>query len=224
LHGDINWDVDFTAQGFAPEMHAVTVENGSNQFSTTSLETRFHTLNVPLGNVSGHWYGLPSSRLALNEAHKVQTDVSSGTKSQNAYVCQGAPADVTIHLPDAFGSAGVQTYATSPAALFEFSWDAYPTATMYVMGVYSQDYTVSWTGVVSPGWLGARATYDYRQPRLSALAGWSSAWDLPSSGTFPWYVGAGVASNGVLGFLGNCLGSDGMRGGVALESNQIDVP
>jgi len=230
---NVTKNLDFAAEGVAAVPHALSLANVDATWTTnvySRMETALGTVADFAGGDSTQWLALPVAQIQANDLHSV--DVlsvdSSATKSREVTRYVTTPADLSLTLPADLGAVGAQTYVTSPTALVEFNWDAYPSATAYQMTTGSA--FVFSTITTSTGWLGSSAQYDYRQPDLTALPGWSSSWSPPGKTMFFWKLAAVSSSRGIPGVLFEpyvlrpTAALDGSTVQRAQRSGSIDVP
>jgi hypothetical protein len=231
--GNTTRNVDFASAGFAPESHAISLNNidGTwtvNGSSSSSLITATGT-RIVLGSSATAWLAFPAGQTRPDDLYLISISANKSGNWRRASRFVGTPADLSLDMPSAdISNASASAVVTSPSPMIEFTWDADPSADVYILHFDGAAYL--WDAYVSPGWLGAGPNYDYRQPDLSSVSGWDSAWDVTSPTTIAWNVNADSSSQGLSGSLiqldlvSPSAGLDGLTRRSAFRGGAFTVP
>jgi hypothetical protein len=193
--GDMTINLDFDSkQAYDLDTFPVSVSSAGGAWGLSGImKTRNHTTwRWHFHGLSDTYYALPAALRDPGDRYRLSGLGGSVPASlwRDLYFAVPGPKDMTLPAP--LGSAAISIAATTPYRRAAVNWTHYPRALYYEASIL----TSGWCDVIlTPGWLGSAATYEYTMPDFGSVAGWHNAWGLPEHAA--WWVTATTSNQGI---------------------------
>jgi hypothetical protein len=213
--GAVSFNFDFTNQGFAPEMHAVTFQGATASEMTSTLVVFRNAGGSPFAMgpfTNGSYPSLPAAQRKAGDIHGVTAGATDSAASTRRNVRRSfiAAMDFTAAFPPmpvapTISVAGTTPYvrprATIPAGSAGVTTDIDRYDIAYTQRETAPARTRSWSLQLTRGWIASAAATDYTVPDLSGLSAFQAWWGLTAALETQWQQFANWTTAGVAELL-----------------------
>lgn len=203
--GDTVFNADVTASNISQLVsgRSLSITDGAG----TNARVRFYSKNGTLIDLAYNenqaatlpYNSLPSEALVDGDVYLFDVWVNTEHGQRQTFRYAANPATTTpMTLPPVYDTLNVTNIVAGDNRLTTFHGLSYPGALMYHASVYGQ-FGKGMDSVdlfVTPGWLHANGTTSASIPDLRAVAGWQSAWGVPTDDSFD-NAGCGIYTGNV---------------------------
>jgi hypothetical protein len=219
--------MDFNAaEAVPPSQFTATVSGGNGDtFSVFSSMTTANGTYLPFDinflnvtTTARPIWGLPAALLAAGDLHQYQATTGDPNTTRTVSTFRAVPADVTMSFGSSISAPSLSTVAGGATGLVRMQGNLpleYNAAVQLFLRESIAD-PRKWTLIATRGWLSNTTTYDVQLPDLSALTGWTKAWNLRTGAPTPWIftVGGGIVPGLVTPTSGTLLQTALVKGTV----------